>query len=89
MLSKVSQAILVSSFLLTQAPLVQGTTSSNQVVIFSLEKDGKEIPLLTTLEDLPRYFESARSDKNSLDFPPEFEWPKSYSYELTYGQVTR
>lgn len=88
MLSKVSQAIIASLFL-SSAPLVQGTTSSNQVVIFSLEKDGNEIPLLTTLEDLPRYFESARSDKDSLEFPPEFEWPRSYSYELTYGQVTR
>lgn len=47
------------------------------------------MPLLEVLEDLPRYFESARQDDDSVaDFPASFYFPESFSYEMTYGMVT-
>ena len=59
------------------------------MVVFSLGREGEsEVPLLKVLEDLPRYFESARESAEQADFPASFAFPRSYSYELTYGQVT-
>lgn len=38
---------------------------------------------------MPRYFESARQDDDSVaDFPASFYFPESFSYEMTYGMVT-
>ena len=61
------------------------SVTANDLIIFSLEhKDGNEVPLLSALEDVSRYFEAARVGQ-SLDYPPSFTFPKSFQYEMTFG----
>ena len=75
---------------------VQGTSSASglspvsahEVVIFNLDKDGFEVPLLTALEDVQRYFEAARGEEDQ-DYPLGFSFPRSFQYEMTFGQVTK
>lgn len=71
---------------------VQGMSkkTANEVIIYSLEtSSGREVPLLDVLQDLPRYFDQARDGSEPVDFPTSFAFPKSFSYELTFGKVTR
>ena len=69
------------------AVMVQGSKTKDEVIIYSLENDSGEFNLLSTIEDLPRFFEAARQDQ-SLDFPSSFAFPRSFTYELTFGLVT-
>lgn len=61
------------------------------MIIYSLEReDGTEVPLLTTIEDVSRYYESGSRQKDQQDnFPSSFAFPRSFSYDLTFGLVTR
>lgn len=61
------------------------------MIIYSLEKeDGSEVPLLTTIEETARYYESAQRQRGEKDdWPRSFAFPRSFSYDLTFGLVTR
>ena len=66
------------------AQVVLGTSSvTNEVVIFSVENQHGETPLLLTIDEMTRHFDVGH------EFPSSFYFPKSFSYEATYGQVTR
>lgn len=46
--------------------------------------------MLDTIEDVARYYESAQREKSQKDdFPSSFAFPRSFSYDLTFGLVTR
>ena len=48
------------------------------------------MPLLDTIEDVARYYESGQREKSQKDdFPSSFAFPRSFSYDLTFGLVTR
>ena len=97
-------SLALTALMYNLTTLVQGSSSSqsltgsNEVIIYSLDRnDGSdEVPLLKVLEDLPKYFESSAKggssasyqDQKSADFPASFAFPKSYSYDLTFGLVT-
>ena len=61
------------------------------MIIYSLEReDGSEVPLLETIEDATRFYESGQRQESQVrDFPSSFAFPRSFSYELTFGLVTR
>ena len=50
---KTAASLFLAAILFGSDLQVQGTISSGEVVIYSLKKGDEEIPLLTTLEDLP------------------------------------
>ena len=71
---------LVSALIAT-VNIVQGMSkkTANEVIIYSLgTPGGTDTPLLEVLEDLPRYFESARDGVDPADFPKSFAYPKSF-----------
>jgi len=69
---------------------VQGTLAnfSKEVIVYSLDLgEDNEVPLLSTIDDMPRYFDSA--NRQEVEFPSDFSFPRSFQYDLTFGMVTR
>ena len=60
----------------------------DSVKLFSVVfEDGKEINLLNTLEDIPRYF-GKKGPSGTLPYPPSFSFPRSFEYSMNLGTLT-